>query len=88
MSESDAAHGDSGCGEVLADGPRRAKFLAHSDVRSNSLDQDDQTVKDSSCVIVLNSRVFSGISLNQLIAELNWAIATKLYMNTNSDTLP
>ena len=32
--------------------------------------------------------MFSGISLKQLIAELNRAIAAKLYMNTNSDTLP
>jgi hypothetical protein len=33
--------------------------------------------------------VFSGISLNQLIAgELNRTIAAKLYMNTNSGTLP
>jgi hypothetical protein len=32
--------------------------------------------------------VFSGISLKQLIAELYRAIAAKLYMNTNSGTLP
>jgi hypothetical protein len=32
--------------------------------------------------------VFSGISLKQLIAELYRDISAKLYMNTNSGTLP